>query len=650
MFQNNPLLAQLKQQLHKETPRIEGTVRAHEKGYGFLELDNNKKSYYIPNTQMRKLVHGDRVSGILQQQDGKEQFEPESLIETPLVRFIARVAFENNHLVLHADHLMTRNTIRGKVMPSVKQRLEAGDWVIAELKEHPLKKDGKHFSAEVTEFITHKNNKLALWLITLTRHNLETETPEDVQLELLAGEEKNRQDLTNEPFFTIDSADTYDMDDALKISLDEHGNYLLSVAIADPTAYIAENSPLDNVAKHRIFTTYLPNYHVSMLPQNVANDLCSLKAKAKRPAIVCNVMISPQGQILKDATFTLAWIESKAKLAYHLVSDYLENKGDWQPDNEQIKQQFPLLVQMANARIQWRNHNAILFQDQSDYRFILDEQNQVQSIVKEERRTANKIVEEAMIAANKALATQLENTLGFGVFSAHIGFDPKYLETVHKILVDNQITQFDKEALASFDGYIQLKRLTQNNSFLDARLRRYLAPADFTFQPRPHFGLGFKLYTTWTSPIRKYSDMLNHHLIKAMIRQQQFVKPEESILEKMVERRKQMRGAERDLSNYLYAQYLLNKIDEPFAAEIVDINKGGIKVKLTEIGAMAFMPASLIHPVKEDVTISPDEGLLKIKDQTTYRIADRLTVQISEVKPEYQAVIAKPASALNQAK
>ncbi|MFQ0970582.1 exoribonuclease II [Gilliamella sp. BG1] len=644
MFQNNPLLAQLKQELHEQTPRVEGTIRAHEKGFGFLDVDN-KKSYFIPIAKMKRVCNGDKVSGTVISNNDKESFEPESLIESALQKFIGKIGFQDRAMVIYPENMSTNLAIRCKINKQVSEKLKEGDWVLATLVSHPLQEEQNQFLAEIVRFVAESNSPYQLWLKTLARYDLETHAPQFDSLSINGTELDNRQDLTDVNFFTIDSEDTEDMDDAIAISKGEQGDYQLMVAIADPTAYVLQDSELDRIAKIRNFTTYLPDFNIPMLPKELANDLCSLKANQKRPAMICKMSIDETGNINSDEiTFIPAWIESKAKLTYNNVSNFLENNEDLETNNPIIKQQLKHLADLAKIRMTWRQNHALVFKDNGDYRFELDENRQVKSIIKESRRIANQIVEEVMVLANQALTLQLKNKIGFGIFNIHSGFDNKYIEQVVTFLNDNGITEFDKESLLSFDGYVKLRRIIDNTPFLSTKLRKFQSPADFSTEPKPHFGLGFDAYATWTSPIRKYGDMVNHRLIKAFIRSQELVAPDKDQLKNMNERRKTLRYAERDMAENLYAQYLSNKVGESFSAEIIDINRGGARVRLCDIGAFAFMPLSMIHSVKEEITPLPDEGIIKIKDEVCYKLADTISVVIHQVKSENQSIITKLAN------
>jgi len=456
MFQNNPLLAQLKQELHQQTPRIEGTVRTHEKGFGFLDVDN-KTSYFITANKMKTVCNGDKVSGTIIENGDKKFFEPEALIESPLQRFIGKIGFQERSMVIYPENMPANLAIRCKINKQVQEKLKEDDWVVATLISHPLEEGKNNFLAEITHFIAENSSIYLPWLKTLARYNLEDNSPQPDTLTINEKELTDRQDLTDINFFTIDSEYTEDMDDAISVSKDEQGNYQLKVAIADPTAYILQDSQLDKIAKQRSFTTYLPDFNIPMLPIELANDLCSLKENQKRPALVCDINIDVNGIIDENSiTFMPAFIESKAKLSYNNVSDFLENNDELLSNNATLPEQLNLLSSLAKTRTIWRQNNALVFKDSNDYRFVLDENRHVKSINKESRRIARQIVEEVMIIANQALTLLLNNKIGFGIFNIHSGFDIKFIDQILKVLTNHGIEGFDKESLLSFDGKLDL--------------------------------------------------------------------------------------------------------------------------------------------------------------------------------------------------
>jgi exoribonuclease-2 len=642
MFQDNPLLAQLKQQLHSQTPRVEGVVKGTEKGFGFLEVDG-QKSYFIPPPYMKKVMHGDRIIATLHTEKEREIAEPETLVEPFLSRFVGRVQKRDDRLSIVPDHPLLKDAIPCRPVRELTHNFQAGDWAVAEMRRHPLKGD-RGFNADLTHFITEGEDHFAPWWVTLARHNLEKEAPE---MQALSEPDAAlvREDLTALEFVTIDSASTEDMDDALYVTDNGDGSLQLTIAIADPTAYVEQGSKLDDIARVRAFTNYLPGFNIPMLPRDLSDNLCSLCPNERRQVLACRVTIAADGALGDDIQFFAAEIESKAKLVYDEVSDWLDGIAGWQPPSDAIAQQITLLKRVCDARNAWRHQHALVFKDRPDYRFVLGEKGDVLEIVTEQRRSANRIVEECMIAANVCAAIVLRDRLGFGVYNVHTGFDPALVEQAVTVLQANGV-EAEAEKLLTLDGFCELRRHldAQPTQFLDSRIRRFQTFAEISTTPGPHFGLGLEAYATWTSPIRKYGDMVNHRLLKAIINQQPAEKPQDDVTVQLAERRRLNRMAERDVGDWLYARFLQDKAgtDTRFNAEIIDVTRGGLRVRLLDNGAVAFIPAPFIHAVRDEMQCSQETGTVQIKGEVVYRQSDTLQVTIAEVRMETRSVIARP--------
>lgn len=562
MFQDNPLLAQLKQQIHDSKEQVEGVVKSTDKAYGFLECD--KKNYFIAPPSMKKVMHGDKIKATIEKQGDKEQAEPEALIEPMLTRFIAKVRFnKDNKLQVLVDHPSINQPIGAQQAKSVKEELQEGDWVVANLKTHPLR-DDRFFYATINQFICRADDEFAPWWVTLARHEQSRYPAQGVEhYEML--DQKTRENLTALHFVTIDSESTMDMDDALYIEPITQNSvqtgWKLVVAIADPTAYIALDCQIEQEAKQRCFTNYLPGFNIPMLPRELSDELCSLIANETRPALVCYIETDLAGNITAKPHFVSAYVQSKAKLVYNNVSDYLDQTQNvWQPETPEIAQQIHWLHQFTKARIQWRKTHSLLFKEKPDYAFVLAENGKVQEIKAEYRRIANQIVEEAMIIANICAAQFLHEQAKTGIFNTHSGFDKKYLENAHNFLMANLANEqnqaelaerYSVENLATLNGYCQMRHDIDHleSDYVALRLRRYLTFSEFKSELAPHFGLGLEGYATWTSPIRKYSDMVNHRLIKAVLAKQPCEKPQNEVLARLQEARRQNRLVERDIAD-----------------------------------------------------------------------------------------------------
>ncbi|SMB89816.1 exoribonuclease-2 [Pasteurella testudinis DSM 23072] len=654
MFQNNPLLSQLKQQIRENKPRVEGTVKANEKGFGFLECD--KKSYFIAPPAMKKVMHGDKIKAVIETNGDKENAEPEALVEPMLSRFIAKVRFnKDKKLQLAVDHPNIKNLILANKANTIDEALQEGDWVVAELQKHPLR-DDRTFFAQVTQFICRADDNFAPWWVTLARHQ-QPRTPVAGLDSYTLEQTLSRHDLTDLDFVTIDAASTQDMDDALYIETSDNG-WKLWVAIADPTAYIPLDSQIELDARQRCFTNYLPGFNIPMLPRELSDELCSLMPQQKRPALVCTIETDRNGEITAEPHFVAAWIESKAKLDYDEVSDLLEQvENHWQPSDEKIAQQIALLHQFALARIAWRKTHALLFKERPDYSFELAQDGKVQAIHAKHRRIANQIVEEAMIIANTSAARYLDQHAKCGIFNTHSGFDSKFLPAAHDFLLatlandDNRSeleSRYAVEQLRTLDGYCQMRHDIEQYdfSFLEMRLRRFLTFAEFKAEAAPHFGLGLPAYATWTSPIRKYSDMVNHRIIKQCLLHESAVKPADEILARLQEARRQNRLVERDIADWLYALYFAPMVEQNpiFSGEIQDVSRGGLRVQLLENGASLFVPISTLHDKKDEINVNSDELALYIQDQKAYQIGDQVQVKLSEVNVVTRSLIGNMVS------
>ncbi|WP_027967531.1 exoribonuclease II [Halomonas halocynthiae] len=645
MLQNNSMLAQLKQQMRDNTPRAEGVIKATERGFGFLETDAGE-SYFVPPPAMKKVLHGDRVEATIHQEGEKTSAEPETLIETGMQRFIARLQKREGRLAVLPDHPSIKQPLKTRIKRNLDEdSLSDGDWVVARLVRHPLKPDDRAFFTQVDELVAKADNPAVPWRVTLARHALEQASPEAGDSWPILDEGLAREDLTEQPFFTIDGESTRDMDDALRIESRAEGGWQLSVAIADPTAYVEEGHAADLEARTRAFTVYLPGQNVTMLPEVLSDDLCSLREGLDRPVLACTLNVNADGS-LGDFRFFAATARSHARLSYDNVSDWLEGQGNWTPDAV-IAEQLKALEDMTEARSAWRAEHALVFKDRPDYVFDLDPAGNVLDVRTEHRRIANRMIEEAMIVANACCAQLLSESVGHGIFNVHRAFEPEKADAAHEFLTAQDIS-VEPESLVELPRYRDLKRALEarDDAWLDARLRRFQGFTKMSAKPGPHFGLGLAAYATWTSPIRKYGDMVNHRLIKRVLKGEQApAEASQATTEQLTERRRLNRMAERDVKDWLYVRYLTPATveGETFDAEIISINRGGMRVRLIANGATVFIPAPLMHSDRDKVVIDDKEGRIQIEGVERFKLGDSTRIVLTEAREETRSLVGRPA-------
>jgi exoribonuclease II len=615
----------------------EGMIKATSKAFGFIEMADGQSSF-VPPAEMKKVMHGDIVvAKITTMPDGRTSAELKSLVTPALTDFVGRIRRTERGIFVEPDHPLMNNFIF--IPPAYRKGLNDGDWVRARLSKHPFSTGLS--AVEILHKIAVATDARAPWLVTLDQfqlqHNdidslLDNELLEKMQQQTSAAF-SNRVDLTALPFVTIDSEATKDMDDALHIESLSDGGWSLTVAIADPTFFIKQEDTINTIAKERAFTTYLPGQVVPMLPRQLSEDLCSLKENEIRPALCCKMHIDVTGEVLKYEFFD-ALIKSSGKLVYDFVSDFTEfNKTEkWEPTSSQSNQ-VDLLNQMRNARYEWRDKNHLVFKSEKpDFGFVLNGNN-VLGVERFERRTANKIVEEAMIAANICCADFLSKNGEVGIFSTHKGFDEERIEEA-SLIANNFSESHSADTISKLDGYCQLRRSLNDSDddYTDIRLIQCHANSELSLSPDPHFGLGLEQYATFTSPIRKYGDMLNHRRIKSILAGKLSDNiPTEDDLLSLQEGSEKSRRSERALSDWLYARLLKKSLGDKFLARIFRVTKGGCQVTIEENGARTFIPTNMICKDKDRVAYDVDAGRVFIDNTQVCQINDLVNVMIFEV-------------------
>ncbi len=651
MLFDNPALQQLKQDFDSAKVKKEGIVKASDRGFGFLELTDRRESIFIAPQNMKKVLHGDRISAVIEDgKDGKKQAVPEKLIESSLKRFVARISINQGNINVIADSPTIKNLISANDNRKDKsQKLKQGDFVICNLSKHAL--NDNNFKASIIEYITDANDPKIPWTVSLRRLDLPLEPPSQKDPFVFLESDLERVDMTDKPFVTIDSQKTKDMDDALYIEKTDDG-FTLYVAIADPTGYIDENSSLDKEASIRSFSIYLPGRDIPMLPRELSDDLCSLKENEIRPSLVAKIKVLQDGTVIaQDAEFCLANIKSYKKLIYNDVSDFLETNKNEANYDDVIQNQLKILKEFALARDSYRCKYSAPFKDRPDYEFILDENGALESIEVNYRRIGNRIVEESMISANIVAGEILASKLNCGIFNTHLGFDLGCKDEILDLLKREGFDKATEESIATIEGFNEVRRfaVAQESGYLDCRIRRLQEYSQISITPAPHYALGLNFYATWTSPIRKYGDMINHRLIKSLICAKEHPRmPNDETLNIMNTARRSNRIAERDVKDWLYVDYLEKDFKEGkvFEAEILDISKNGMRVTLLQNGATVFMPASMFTDSFDIVEFKNLTGEVLVDGKVALRLSDIITVKIVDINKPTRSIIAAPTVGL----
>ncbi|QJC28894.1 exoribonuclease II [Enterobacteriaceae endosymbiont of Plateumaris rustica] len=647
MLHNNKLLLSLKKKFSNKSFLVKGIIKIFNKKSAILETESNQ-IYEIFNLYIKNVIHKDYVTASIKNIDNKIVAIPIKLLKSSINLFIGSIKINNNKLFIIPEKKYLHNlTIECYSKKNIEYFVQNKNKVVATIINHPLKTKKNIFIAKIIEYITHNNKYLIPWWSILSKYNLEINPPSDDLCKNIHILDKSsyRKDLTKLCFVTIDNNDTKEIDDAIFIKEISKKELIVYVAIADPTSYILENSELDKIALKRMFTNYLPGFTIPLLPKFLSENLCSLNPNEIKSALICKMKINNYGILSKKINFSLAWIKSKAKLNYFNVSNWLKNIGNWNPINNNIKQQILLLYKFYKYRIKWKKQN-VLFFNNTDYKFIFNNKRKILNIIIEKKRIAHKIIEEIMIAANICAAKILKKKLGFGIYNINNGFNFNKINKVISLLKEYNI-KCNASTLMNLKGFKKINNKLQNLNLklLIQRLKKYQLKTIFHANPAPHFCLGINCYATWTSPIRKFGDMINHRLLKSIIKKDIVNKPSKEIFFLMNKKKYLNKQATKDLSSWLYYKYLKNSIytKEIFISEIIEILYVGIRVRLIKNGAYAFIPKKFLYPITNEININSKIGLIYIKNKLIFKLCDTIKVVIKEINTDTYNIIVKLA-------
>ncbi|QCI27180.1 exoribonuclease II [Buchnera aphidicola] len=643
MLQKKNFLLQLKNKLVLEDQKVIGIVEKHDNRFGFLK-SKFKINYFIPSKYIKKVINGDKILVKICVKKNKKFAQPLILIKSFLDIFIGTIIKIGLKIFIQPHYPFLKELIICHFDNQNFGVIKKGDWFFAKLIQHKLD-NYKDFNAKLIKFISSKNDNLLPWKVILTYYNVKVFFPKFNINNLNFNKNIFRKDLTDLTFITIDNDSTKDIDDAIFVEKIDNQNIKIIIAISDPTSYINPDSDLDIIASNRLFTNYLPGFDIPMLPKILSEDMFSLHPNLKKPVLACEVIIDQYGNISKKINFFLAFIKSYAKLNYNNVSNWINGIGIWKPDNNKIINQINLLYKLCNRRILWRKKNALIFKDTLEYKFHLSDNYDIIKISVEYRNIAHKMIEEAMIIANVSAANFLSKHLGFGIYNIHLGFNTVNAKHVSLILKKYDINIHYKKIITLM-GFCELYRVLNSfsNNYINYRIRRYQSLGTISTIPKPHFALGFNQYLTWTSPIRKYSDMINHRLLKNIILGYPSKKPNNNIISKIINCKRRHQTIKKNITNWLYIKFFKknNYFNKIFIANIFDILNSGIKARLLINGANIFIPITYMYHYNKNFICDRKNGILYFKDKILYRISDVIKVIILNINTHENIIIAKP--------
>ena len=634
--------------LLKNCPGLKiGKLTVNKKGFGFVILDK-EDDLYVDKKNMNGAIHDDIVLVEVFPSGVRKEARVIRIVKRDLNNLVGEVLFsENGKCYLDLDD-EKRNIVVELVGDRVKDCVEGHKVLVKVLREVNSQK----YLGEVIKIIGHKNDPGTDILSIAYKHGIYEEFGDEVEQELLnipnevsEKELKGRRDLTNEVIFTIDGDDTKDIDDAISIKKLDNGNYELGVHIADVSNYVIENTALGDKAYERGTSSYLADTVIPMLPHKLSNGICSLNEGVVRLSMSCVMEIDHKGKVVDYDIFP-SYIKSRKKMTYKKVNDIIV-RGIVAPDYKEFEQDLLMMNELHQILRKEKNGRGYINFDLDEAKVVQDENGKAIDIIKRTREEGEMLIEDFMIAANETVANHIyQMDLPF-VYRIHGDPKPEKVEdfmNLVKILGYKLTGRVNELTPKSMQNILDQLKDKPEFEILSSLLLRSMRKAEYSKENIGHFGLASKAYTHFTSPIRRYPDLVVHRLLKKYLVEQDLSMTTIQTLENELvlisqhssEREVAAIEAERDVLDMKIAEYMEDHIGEEYVGTITSITNFGFFVELPNL------VEGLVHvqSLKGDYFTYVPELLSMIGKSTkkTYRLGDKVKVKCVSASKENSMV------------
>lgn len=575
---------------------ITGVLEGHERGFGFvMPKEKTRRDVFIPAENMNGAMHGDKVVATITKREeaGKrEEGEVIRILERSTKTIVG--TFEDNKnfgFVIPDEHKISYDIFIPK---SQTKNAKTNQKVVVEILTWPeARRNPEGRVVEVLGFLEDKGTDI---LSIIRQFDLPEKFPSKVEeiaasipLEVQPEELEGRLDLRDLNTFTIDGFDAKDLDDAVSIEMKENGNYYLGVHIADVSHYVKERSPIDREAVERGNSVYLIDRVIPMLPKALSNGICSLNPNVDRLTLSVLMEIDKSGNVVEHKIVESV-INSKERLTYDYVSDYLEDKDSESDEKvESVKEQLKLMEDLCHILYAKRERRGSIDFEFPEAKIILNEQGVPIEIRKEDRRIANRIIEEFMLISNETVAEQFFWAEVPFLYRTHDEPSPEKIADFNKLIHNFGYILKGKQEIHPKELQLLMTEIRgkKEEPLISMLLLRSLKKAIYSAESGIHFGLAAQYYSHFTAPIRRYPDLVIHRIIKMFIngklnpKSQQKLEanlPEIAEHTSMTERRAEQ--AEREVEDMKKAQYMSKYIGEEFEGIVSSLTNFGMFVQL----------------------------------------------------------------------
>ena len=573
---------------------IAGRISAHRDGFGFVLPDDGESDLYLSSREMRGVLHGDRVlaSVIGVDSRGRREGAVREILERAHERIVGRFVEQSGIALVVPDD----PRINQDILVAVKDTNGArpGQIVVAEILQQPGPRQRP--IGRIIEILGKSGAPGMATEIAIRNFDLPHEWPDGVEQEAEAygdsvteAMHQGRRDLRDLPLVTIDGADARDFDDAVYAQRRKNG-WRLVVAIADVSSYVKPGQPLDDEARKRATSVYFPGRVIPMLPEALSNGLCSLKPDVDRLCMVCDMSINEAGVVTR-ARFDNAVMKSQARLTYEEVWDWLvSGDQDIRPGKGAVSESLKDLYSLYKAFKRARTKRGAIDFESTEVQFQFDERGAVADILPYERNDAHMLIEECMITANVEAARFLLRNRLPAPFRAHEPPQPDRLESLEQFLrgLGIRVPWKSRPEPRDFENIVQQVKGREDRPLIMAVLLRAQSLATYQAANTGHFGLALEAYAHFTSPIRRYPDLMVHRAIRYVIENHGAkgypwsTEQMDKVCEKCSHLSRRAEEAERDVNDRLKAYFMEQHIGDEFIGLVTGVTSFGLFVELTQ--------------------------------------------------------------------
>lgn len=632
---------------------IRGKVSGHAKGFAFvITEDPNQGDVFIPPSELNNAMHGDTVLVRVSTESSGSRQEGTviRIVERGLKEVVGTYTESKNFGFVIPDDKKIPNDIF--IPKKASNGAIEGHKVVVNLTTYP---EGRMSAeGEVIAILGHKNDPGVDILSVIHKHGLPQAFPvevleqaNDVPETISEEDIKGRRDLRNEVIVTIDGADAKDLDDAVTVTELENGNYKLGVHIADVSHYVTENSPIDKEALERATSVYLVDRVIPMIPHRLSNGICSLNPKVDRLTLSCEMEINSQGEVVKHEIFQSV-IKTTERMTYSDVKEILvDQKPELLEKYESLVPMFQRMEKLAQILRNKRMTRGAIDFDFKEAKVLVDKEGKPHDVVIRERTVAERLIEEFMLLANETVAEHFhwmnvpfiyriheepnaEKLQRFLEFVTNFGYAVKgTANTIHPRALQDILDDVAGQPEEMVISTVMLRSMKQ---------------AKYDPESLGHFGLSTEFYTHFTSPIRRYPDLIVHRLIRTYLiegkvdeaTKTKWAEKMDMIADQSSNMERRAVDAERETDDLKKTEYMLDKVGEEY---------DGIISSVTNFGMFVELPNTiegLVHVsyLTDDYYRYDERNYAMIGERTgnVYRIGDEITVRVVNVNKDERAV------------